>query len=84
MCLRLCQSYSDTSRPPRVLEENGKNYWFIDREDMERDINENKLLEYGEYNGNLYGTHLDSIRNVIKQGSQFTDLSDLSVSSPMS
>lgn len=57
-----------TSRPPRVLEENGKNYWFIDREDMERDIHENKFLEHGEYNGNIYGTHLDSIRNVIKQG----------------
>lgn len=59
---------TDTSRPPRVLEENGKNYWFIDREDMEREINENKFLEYGDYNGNLYGTHLDSIRNIIKQG----------------
>lgn len=58
----------DTSRPPRVLEENGKNYWFIDREDMEREILENKFLEHGEYNGNLYGTHLDSIRDVIKQG----------------
>lgn len=58
----------DTSRPPRVLEENGKNYWFMDREDMEREIRENKFLENGEYNGNLYGTHLDSIRDVIKQG----------------
>lgn len=59
---------ADTSRPPRVLEENGKNYWFIDREDMDREINEHKFLEHGEYNGNIYGTHLDSIRDVIKQG----------------
>lgn len=50
------------------MEENGKNYWFMDREDMEREIHENKFLENGDYNGNLYGTHLDSIRNVIKQG----------------
>ncbi|XP_055296279.1 protein PALS2 isoform X4 [Sitodiplosis mosellana] len=57
-----------TSRPPRVLEENGKNYWFMDRENMEREISENNFLEYGEYNGNLYGTHLDSIRDIIKQG----------------
>lgn len=35
---------------------------------MEQEINENNFLEYGEHNGNLYGTHLDSIRNVIKEG----------------
>lgn len=58
----------DTSRPPRVLEENGKNYWFIEREDMDEEIRNNNFLEYGEHNGNLYGTHLDSIRDVIKQG----------------
>ncbi|KAG5683504.1 hypothetical protein PVAND_012779 [Polypedilum vanderplanki] len=57
-----------TSRPPRALEENGKGYWFIDREDFEDEIRENNFLEYGEHNGNLYGTHLDSIRNVIKEG----------------
>lgn len=34
---------------------------------MEEDIKRHKFLEYGEYNGNLYGTHLDSIRGVIKE-----------------
>lgn len=58
----------DTSRPPRVLEENGKNYWFIEREDMEEEIRKNNFLEHGEHNGHLYGTHLDSVRDVIKQG----------------
>lgn len=60
--------FLDTSRPPRPLEENGKGYWFVDREDMEEEIHDNNFLEYGEHNGNLYGTHLDSIRNVIKEG----------------
>lgn len=68
----ICHLFTDTSRPPRVLEENGKNYWFLDREDMDREIYENHFLEHGDYNGNLYGTHLDSIRNVIKQGTEFT------------
>lgn len=58
----------DTSRPPRVLEENGKNYWFMDPEEMEREISKNNFLEHGEYNGNIYGTHMDSIRDIIKQG----------------
>lgn len=69
MFLELTESrILDTSRPPRPLEENGKGYWFSDRDDMEQEINENNFLEYGEHNGNLYGTHLDSIRNVIKEG----------------
>ena len=50
------------------MEENGKGYWFVDREDMEQDIYDNNFLENGEHNGNLYGTHLDSIRDIIKQG----------------
>lgn len=57
-----------TTRPQRVLEENGQTYWFTDREKMEEDIRTHKFLEYGEYNGHLYGTHLDSIREIIKQG----------------
>lgn len=56
-----------TSRPPRVLEENGQSYWFTDIDTMEDEIRNHKFLEYGEYNGHLYGTHLDSIREVIKK-----------------
>lgn len=40
----------------------------MEREDMDQEIKENRFLEYGEHNGNLYGTHLDSIRDCIKQG----------------
>lgn len=35
---------------------------------MEHDIREHKFLEYGENGGNLYGTNLDSIRDVINEG----------------
>ncbi|XP_039764790.1 MAGUK p55 subfamily member 6 isoform X2 [Pararge aegeria] len=57
-----------TSRPPRPLEENGSSYWFVSREEMDRDAHAGRFLEYGEHNGHLYGTHLDSIRAVIKEG----------------
>lgn len=60
--------FVDTTRPQRELEENGQNYWFTSREQMEHDIREHKFLEYGENGGNLYGTNLDSIRDVINQG----------------
>nr|CAG4651677.1 EOG090X032R [Triops cancriformis] len=57
-----------TSRPMRELEDDGMGYWFVSREDMEIDIRSHQYLEYGEHNGHLYGTKLDSIRNVIRHG----------------
>ncbi|XP_022820768.1 MAGUK p55 subfamily member 6 isoform X3 [Spodoptera litura] len=73
---RMIQEHSDrfgavvphTSRPPRPMEENGQSYWFVSREEMERDAHAGRFLEYGEHNGHLYGTHLDSIRAVMKEG----------------
>uniref|UniRef100_T1JKI1 MAGUK p55 subfamily member 6 n=1 Tax=Strigamia maritima TaxID=126957 RepID=T1JKI1_STRMM len=57
-----------TSRPAKDGEDEGRSYMFSSQEDMEDDINENKYLEFGTYNGYLYGTKLDSIRNVIRSG----------------
>ncbi|XP_064546814.1 protein PALS2 [Drosophila montana] len=57
-----------TSRPKRALEENGVSYWFMDREEMDEAVKQNEFLEYGEHNGNLYGTHLQSIKDVINSG----------------
>jgi hypothetical protein len=49
-------------------EDNGVRYWFVDREDMEWGIKNHEFLEYGEHNGNLYGTKLDSVRAIIDEG----------------
>lgn len=57
-----------TSRLPREGEENGVHYHFDTRERMEEDIIDGKYLEYGEYDGALYGTKLDSIREIIGSG----------------
>ncbi|KFM80756.1 MAGUK p55 subfamily member 6, partial [Stegodyphus mimosarum] len=57
-----------TSRPIRESEQDGKNYFFVTREAMEADIAENKYLEYGEHNGHLYGTKLESVRAIIRAG----------------
>merc|ERR1719266_285505 len=43
-------------------------YWFVDREDLEFSIKRHEMLEYGEHNGHLYGTKLDSIRDIIDEG----------------
>ncbi|XP_054708335.1 protein PALS2-like isoform X2 [Uloborus diversus] len=57
-----------TSRPIRENEEDGKHYYFVTREAMEVDIAENKYLEFGELNGHLYGTKLESVRAIIRSG----------------
>ena len=35
---------------------------------MQGDIDEGKFVEWGEYEGHLYGTKIDSIRNVMRTG----------------
>lgn len=35
---------------------------------MEKDIKEGRYLEHGEYDGNLYGTKIDSIHEVVDMG----------------
>jgi guanylate kinase len=59
---------SDTSRPPKDDEEDGITYNYAERGEMLRDINEDKYLEHGEYNGNLYGIRLSTIKNTIMEG----------------
>jgi guanylate kinase len=60
--------YKDTSRAIRENEENGRGYYFESRQTMEVDIKKGEYLEWGEYNGNLYGTKLNTIRQVIQSG----------------
>lgn len=57
-----------TSRLPREGERDGVHYHFVTREKMEEDIISGKYLEFGEYDGALYGTMLDSVREIIGTG----------------
>lgn len=61
-------SVSFTTRAPRVGEEDGVNYNFVDRAEFERMIADDELLEYAEYVGNYYGTSIKVIRNKLEQG----------------
>ncbi|XP_009072618.1 PREDICTED: MAGUK p55 subfamily member 2-like, partial [Acanthisitta chloris] len=57
-----------TSRKPKESERDGQGYRFVSRGEMEADIKAGKYLEHGEYEGNLYGTRIDSIRAVVEAG----------------
>lgn len=61
-------SVSATTRPARPGEEPGVHYHFVDREDFERRIEGDELLEWAEYVGNLYGTPLKEVQDEIAAG----------------
>ncbi|GAB0201194.1 disks large 4 [Grus japonensis] len=58
-----------TTRPKREYEVDGRDYHFVaSRERMEKDIQGHKFIEAGQYNSHLYGTSVQSVREVAEQG----------------
>uniref|UniRef100_A0A669BPL8 Discs large MAGUK scaffold protein 3 n=1 Tax=Oreochromis niloticus TaxID=8128 RepID=A0A669BPL8_ORENI len=58
-----------TTRPRRENEIDGQDYHFVgSREQMEKDIQDNKFIEAGQFNENLYGTSILSVRTVAERG----------------
>lgn len=58
-----------TTRPRRDYEIDGRDYHFVSsREQMERDIQSHRFIEAGQYNSHLYGTSVQSVRQVSEQG----------------
>ena len=72
----LCDHYdvneviSCTTRPPREGEVDGREYYFISRDEFENRIENNGFLEYAEFVGNYYGTPLDKVEKVILNGEE--------------
>ncbi|XP_016416893.1 disks large homolog 2-like isoform X13 [Sinocyclocheilus rhinocerous] len=59
----------DTTRPKRDYEVDGRDYHFVtSREQMEKDIQDHKFIEAGQYNDNLYGTSVQSVKYVAERG----------------
>ncbi|XP_039533485.1 disks large homolog 2 isoform X11 [Pimephales promelas] len=59
----------DTTRSKRDYEVDGRDYHFVNsREQMEKDIQEHKFIEAGQYNENLYGTSVQSVKYVAERG----------------
>ncbi|XP_039634309.1 disks large homolog 2 isoform X23 [Perca fluviatilis] len=58
-----------TTRPKRDYEVDGRDYHYVmSREQMEKDIQEHKFIEAGQYNDNLYGTSVQSVKYVAEGG----------------
>lgn len=61
-------SISMTTRAPRVGEENGREYFFVDTATFEEKIKENKVIEYAKYCDNYYGTPREYVEDQLAKG----------------
>lgn len=61
-------SVSATTRSPRPMEVDGKDYFFVTREEFEKMIADGELLEYTEYVGNYYGTPKKYVEQMLAEG----------------
>ncbi len=62
-------SVSATTREPRDGETDGKDYYFLSKEEFNRQISDGGFLEWEEfYNGTLYGTLRTEVDKLIKSG----------------
>uniref|UniRef100_A0A3B3BG74 Calcium/calmodulin-dependent serine protein kinase b n=1 Tax=Oryzias melastigma TaxID=30732 RepID=A0A3B3BG74_ORYME len=57
-----------TTRFPKKDEKNGTNYYFVSHDQMMQDISNNDYLEYGSHEDAMYGTRLETIRQIHAQG----------------
>lgn len=61
-------SVSATTRSPRPGEENGREYYFISKDEFETMIENNEFFEYAQYSDNYYGTPKKPVEEMLEQG----------------
>lgn len=53
--MEIDQDRLDTTRKPRPGEVNGKDYHFVEKSDMEKEVEAGKFIESATFSGNMYG-----------------------------
>jgi guanylate kinase len=61
-------STSATTRPPRKGEVDGRDYFFLSREEFDRRVAAGDFVEWAEYSGHRYGTLREQVRGVLDEG----------------
>ncbi len=61
-------SISMTTRNPRPGEEDGREYFFVTKEQLEEKIGQDGLIEYANYCGNYYGTPRAYVEQQLEAG----------------
>ncbi|XP_056607568.1 MAGUK p55 subfamily member 4-like isoform X2 [Triplophysa dalaica] len=57
-----------TTRPPKCHEESGREYHFVSKEQFDKMIYNRRFIEFGEFEGHLYGTCVDAVKDVLAGG----------------
>lgn len=68
------ESVSCTTRTPREGEVNGREYFFLSKEEFQRRIAEGDFLEYDEHFGNYYGTPKSFVKETLKTKSVILEI----------
>lgn len=66
----LVYSVSMTTRQPRNGEVDGVDYYFVNQEQFQSQIDNGNLLEYATFVGNFYGTPKDKIEQELDKGNE--------------
>lgn len=61
-------SVSMTTREIRESEEEGVDYYYVSKEEFERNINNDRMLEYAQYGENFYGTPAGPVEKLLDEG----------------
>lgn len=67
-CPEITLSVSYTTRQIRPGEENGREYFFVSKDEFEQLIDDGAFLEHATVHGNYYGTSLGQVRKVMEEG----------------
>lgn len=62
------RSITATTRKPRPGEIDGRDYFFLERDEFLRMADDGEFLEYTEFNGNFYGTPRRTIETELAHG----------------
>ncbi len=65
---RLWMSISMTTRPRRMSEVDGQDYYFVTRQQFERMVETGGFLEHAEVFGHLYGTPREPVEEKLRAG----------------
>ena len=67
---KLKLSVSPTTRSPRPGEDHGEHYYFVSREEFNKMVKKNELLEWARVHGFYYGTPLKQLREQLQKGGE--------------
>ncbi len=67
---KLNYSVSMTTRKPRAGEVEGEDYFFVSREYFQKQIEDDKMLEWAEFVGNYYGTPKEHVEQLLESGKE--------------